>query len=140
MSVSQHKKRNLTVASKSGLSGTHGVQIVDLGLKLIPRPLNAPLDPDAKFNLPTFKMPVLWAQNLKIVDATVKCMLNELEIPNLEHFRIFLDEQQEKHFIILLDEMAEQDLIKRPLPDVIVPKDDGLYKIMKRLERKFFII
>ena len=54
--------------------------------------------------------------------------------------RIFSDEQQEKHFIILLDEMAEQDLIKRPLPDVIVPKDDGLYKIMKRLERKFFII
>ena len=53
--------------------------------------------------------------------------------------RIFSDEQQEKHFIILLDEMAEQDLIKRPLPDVIVPKDDGLYKIMKRLERKFFI-
>ena len=49
---------------------------------------------------------------------------------------MILDEQQEKHFIILLDEMAEQDLISRPLPEVIVPKDDGLYRIMKRLERK----
>ena len=36
--------------------------------------------------------------------------------------------------------MAEQDLIKRPLPDVIVPKDDGLYRIMKRLERTFYQI
>ena len=47
------------------------------------------------------------------------------------------DDQQEKHFIILLDEMAEQDLIQRPLPDIIVPKDQGLYTTMKRLEGEF---
>lgn len=47
-----------------------------------------------------------------------------------------LDDQQEKHFIILLDEMAEQDLLPRPLPEIVVPKDEGLYRVMKRLEGK----
>ena len=45
-----------------------------------------------------------------------------------------LDEQQEKHFTILLDEMAEQDLLPRPMPEIVVPKDEGLYRVMKRLE------
>jgi len=45
-----------------------------------------------------------------------------------------LDEQQEQHFTILLDEMAEQDLLPRPMPEIVVPKDEGLYRVMKRLE------
>ena len=47
-----------------------------------------------------------------------------------------LDEQQVNNFTILLDELCEQDLLKRPLPEIIVPKDQGIYVCMKRLESK----
>lgn len=48
-----------------------------------------------------------------------------------------LDEQQVDNFTILLDEMCEQDLLSRPLPEIIVPKDEGIYVCMKRLESMF---
>ena len=47
-----------------------------------------------------------------------------------------LDEQQISNFTILLDEMCEQELLERPLPEILVPKDKGIYTCMKRLESK----
>ena len=49
-----------------------------------------------------------------------------------------LDEQQVGKFTILLDELAEQDLIRRPLPEILVPKDESLYTTMKLLEQGEF--
>ena len=45
---------NLTVASKSGPSGTQRVYLFDSEHKLSPKSKNAPRDPPMKFNLPTF--------------------------------------------------------------------------------------
>ena len=49
-----------------------------------------------------------------------------------------LDEQQVGQFTILLDELAEQDLISRPLPEILVPKEQDLYTSMKLLEQGEF--
>ena len=45
-----------------------------------------------------------------------------------------LDEQQVDNFTIILDEMCEQDLLRRPLPEILVPKGEGIYVCMKRWE------
>ena len=50
-----------------------------------------------------------------------------------------LDEQQVSNFTILLDEMCEQELLERPLPEIIVPKDKGLYNCMKRVEGEYYV-